>query len=1801
MLRFHLVEEDVMKLLSYVQTLLSVSKPSTKKQPLKKGEQETFFPLKRGEFYSRIDIKRSHSPIIHELLEAETINLNQMVSVSGENEVKIEIPNIEIRSTPFDGVYSIQKKIPSIENREIFILDVTAMTQKHSVMRDLLFLQITPSNLKKMPSLRVSRPTLHIVVLGNAIELSFSYSIEIRELFDAKHPYPPFYGQKIPEMLLECGFSNLPTYYQSGYEFLNEWNGVGRRFEDYSSYFDNSLDSDVSSRIRQVFSQIRSPSSQVFYNILTEYASKLRLPVSYQNSFLIPGLATELFNFQKRTILWCLDKENVDYDFNLGAARSRPFFDRGLFERNGSYDYNYLSKIIDKVVFGWCRMLKGNTKILPVTDPRNGFYENLPLEDVFWVNKYTGCFISSTNLLKILDTSYSTPLSCDSISVPAPVYAQNMLLEEMGLGKTVELSALLLANPRSDFRPVQYDNSTASSISDTNYVFDKVLGRQVLKSKTTLIVCPDAILSQWEDEMRKIAPSLRVLVYKGFGAFHKSSKPPKRRFLIRIKYDKDKMIEKVTDGDCLINFSSFEKGTKKLSVYSAVENLNDANPTDRFELVSINGGVYHTPVIYGTDSMRAKLHQSVTPLDVNFYQPSNVEVDPAHKKIAFTLSQYDVILTTYNVVTSELYYAQYNPQRRPKREASKHALINQSDTLLLSTNRVDYSSPLVLLQFWRVVLDEVQMVSGTFLNAAKTCKIFLRCHSWAVSGTPIKKNVEDLMSYLSFLRVEPFNPEAAVESRGVNVLSKGSVLFTDTFLKPNLKEEGCIDFTKLVIGLGIRHDKTIVGDDIKLPKQHRILLLSLFSPVEQDSYVSVFREFLARADLNEKGEPVKEDWQPDTRLMREYLTRLRKMCCSVNFGESIANDKSKTFLMEDIFQKLLEDVQGSIAENERDLANSRLQEAELRELEGNPFEFRRILRESIAFVQDKVKAMVEEVNEKKGRNVNKEKKDKDGAQTRLKGWIEIFHKYLFFMGNAEFQIGEKLAGELKGLGVSEEELQGLSDVKEIEFKVENVGEQWVLSLMENFEVDDSNTLIKAESTKEKLAKRYAFAKESETKFYKKAEYIRERFLKEFSFAAESSIIELLKDSFTLEVPLADFSRFSTAELKNVRSGEVRLWVYRLTRVVDELNSQAKLINLWIQRLIALLSLPLLPDNEGLEYSDTIVNLEKASYLLSVIDLGLSFREALIQGSQLYSFNKNNPKGVLEALLDQNGPGEIDSMSKKQKKKNEENPSGLDDEGLKELEHFKGELKKELLESVPEFCKLDNEELNLKLVAEFFVRAAKTCQDWESYKKWEKRTQSRDFVLNSDLKKEPPMPYLAPERSAISIYGPLVKDLRAQAMKGFTDIKTKGVTKLNGVFNARAAYYAQLQVISDSVVSTDFNRYYSVARSSLHLSDEENQVQSFLKENLQNFCNFVKSYIIERKVEKARNKLAHLKGRLLYLNSLGQELNGEGSEDAKTCIICQSEIVYGVMLQCGHRFCRGCLLSWFKTSRTCPLCKAQVMKNTLYDFVQSNRSLEVGRIEGKDEDQTNEIRPNVSNQTSTKNTPFYETVSDDTSKAIALVKLSQRFGAKTDSIVRLVLWLKKKTLLEVGEKVQIVVFLQWESYLGVVSEALKANGVRFEGVSNKNRRIDGPTIIRFKSNRDITCFLLNPRQQAAGLTLVNATHVILCEPLVNTALELQAVNRIHRIGQTRETTVWMMGIKDTVEESIVNLSTKKRLAQVSKVHGGRGLSDHYLKFMDQKGDAQMMVESMDMAGSMAGVMSNGNELVPADELWESFFS
>lgn len=80
---------------------------------------------------------------------------------------------------------------------------------------------------------------------------------------------------------------------------------------------------------------------------------------------------------------------------------------------------------------------------------------------------------------------------------------------------------------------------------------------------------------------------------------------------------------------------------------------------------------------------------------------------------------------------------------------------------------------------------------------------------------------------------------------------------------------------------------------------------------------------------------------------------------------------------------------------------------------------------------------------------------------------------------------------------------------------------------------------------------------------------------------------------------------------------------------------------------------------------------------------------------------------------------------------------------------------------------------------------------------------------------------------------------------------------------------------------------------------------------------------------------------------------------------------------------------------------------------------------------------------------------------------------------------------------------------------------------------GKAVVEFSNDPTLTAFLLNSRSQSSGLTLVAASHVFIVEPILS-GLDQQAINRIHRIGQTKQTYVWRYIMSDTVEERLFDI-------------------------------------------------------------------
>jgi superfamily II DNA or RNA helicase len=127
---------------------------------------------------------------------------------------------------------------------------------------------------------------------------------------------------------------------------------------------------------------------------------------------------------------------------------------------------------------------------------------------------------------------------------------------------------------------------------------------------------------------------------------------------------------------------------------------------------------------------------------------------------------------------------------------------------------------------------------------------------------------------------------------------------------------------------------------------------------------------------------------------------------------------------------------------------------------------------------------------------------------------------------------------------------------------------------------------------------------------------------------------------------------------------------------------------------------------------------------------------------------------------------------------------------------------------------------------------------------------------------------------------------------------------------------------------------------------------------------------------------------------------------------------------------------------------------------------------------------------------------------------------------------------VAEEHKALVFSQWTSLLDRVQPALEAAGLRYS-------RLDGSTrdraavVSEFQSQDGPPVLLISLKAGGTGLNLTAADHVFLMDPWWNPAVEDQAKDRAHRIGQERPVMVYRMVAKDTVEERILALQEKKR--------------------------------------------------------------
>ncbi|KAF4586100.1 hypothetical protein EYR38_010373 [Pleurotus pulmonarius] len=352
-----------------------------------------------------------------------------------------------------------------------------------------------------------------------------------------------------------------------------------------------------------------------------------------------------------------------------------------------------------------------------------------------------------------------------------------ILAEEPGLGKTLETISLILLHPAPHRNP-----------SITRW--DPVAALDVKQVKTTLIVTPMTLASQWVDELAKHAPTLKVLIYDGWS----------------------KLGVPLTEGAAT---KLRDELTKK-----------QARPAR------------------GKDS-RSQKSASVEFAGKQVTEPADI-MDWAHY-----VNTFDVVITTYATLRVEVNVARPAPVR-PRR----------GDVVYANVERP--RSPLVSVEWMRVVMDEVQMAGGG--KTEDMVGMIPRLSSLAVSGTPARGQVSDLLHVIRFLRIE-------------NVI--GPQKNWTTLLQPNLARE----FAAFFEYYGIRTTKALVKHELQIPTQTRYLVPINLGRVERHVYDQALEEALLHLGLDARGVAASAGWDIDGALLRVRLRHLRGICTHPQVGE----------------------------------------------------------------------------------------------------------------------------------------------------------------------------------------------------------------------------------------------------------------------------------------------------------------------------------------------------------------------------------------------------------------------------------------------------------------------------------------------------------------------------------------------------------------------------------------------------------------------------------------------------------------------------------------------------------------------------------------------------------------------------------------------------------------------------------------------------------------------------------------------------------------------------------------------------
>ncbi|XP_040283968.1 helicase-like transcription factor [Bufo bufo] len=232
-----------------------------------------------------------------------------------------------------------------------------------------------------------------------------------------------------------------------------------------------------------------------------------------------------------------------------------------------------------------------------------------------------------------------------------------------------------------------------------------------------------------------------------------------------------------------------------------------------------------------------------------------------------------------------------------------------------------------------------------------------------------------------------------------------------------------------------------------------------------------------------------------------------------------------------------------------------------------------------------------------------------------------------------------------------------------------------------------------------------------------------------------------------------------------------------------------------------------------------------------------------------------------------------------------------------------------------------------------------------------------------------------------------------------------------------------------------------------------------------------------------------------INKIKLVLNSGSDEE---CAICLDSLNIPIITRCAHVFCKPCICQVIhseKPNAKCPLCRSEIHLEHLLECPEE----EFDSGEKKDK--------------------------------------KWMSSSKVDALMCALIEQRNK-----DPRVKSIIVSQFTSYLSLIETALRESGfifTRLDGSMPQKKRTEAIQSFQSTADDSPTIILLSLKAGGVGLNLTAASRVFLMDPAWNPAAEEQCFDRCHRLGQTKDVIITKYVVKDSVEENMLKIQSKKR--------------------------------------------------------------